>query len=81
MNSQTGTVLLKGSFANTERHLWPGQFVTVVPDTDHAQRASSFRPWPSRSGQEGKFVYVVKSDMTVEIRPVAPGMSVGETRW
>ena len=30
VNSQTGTVLLKGSFANTSRHLWPGQFVTAT---------------------------------------------------
>ena len=29
-------------------------------------------------GQDGQFVYVVKPDMTVESRTVAPGMSVGD---
>jgi multidrug efflux system membrane fusion protein len=29
-------------------------------------------------GQDGQFVYVVKPDMSVEARPVVPGMSVGD---
>ena len=38
VNSQTGTVLLKGSFANTSRHLWPGQFVTATLTLDDPAR-------------------------------------------
>ena len=30
VNIATGTIQLKGTFANTERRLWPGQFVNVV---------------------------------------------------
>jgi multidrug efflux system membrane fusion protein len=77
VNSQTGTVLLKGSFANTERRLWPGQFATVILTLTTRNAAVVVPSMAIQVGQEGKFVYVVKPDMTVEPRPVVPGMSVG----
>ncbi len=78
VNSQTGTVLLKGSFANTERRLWPGQFATVILTLTTRNDAVVIPSMAIQVGQEGKFVYVVKSDMTVESRPVEPGVRVGE---
>ena len=77
VSSQTGTVLLKGSFANTERRLWPGQFATVILTLTTRNDAVLVPSMAIQVGQEGKFVYVVKPDMTVESRPVVPGMSVG----
>jgi multidrug efflux system membrane fusion protein len=77
VNSQTGTVMLKGSFANTERRLWPGQFATVILTLTTRNDAVVVPSMAIQVGQEGKFVYVVKPDMTVESRPVVPGMSVG----
>jgi len=78
VNSQTGTVLLKGSFANKERRLWPGQFATVILTLTTRNDAVVIPSMAIQVGQEGKFVYVVKSDMTVESRPVEPGVRVGE---
>jgi multidrug efflux system membrane fusion protein len=77
VSSQTGTVLLKGSFANTERRLWPGQFATVILTLTTRNDAVVVPSMAIQVGQAGKFVYVVKPDMTVESRPVVPGMSVG----
>ena len=77
VSSQTGTVLLKGTFANTERRLWPGQFATVILTLTTRNDAVLVPSMAIQVGQEGKFVYVVKPDMTVESRPVVPGMSVG----
>jgi multidrug efflux system membrane fusion protein len=78
VNSQTGTVLLKGSFANTERRLWPGQFATVILTLATQPNAIVIPAVAIQVGQEGQFVYVVKPDMTVESRPVVAGMSIGD---
>jgi multidrug efflux system membrane fusion protein len=79
VNTQTGTVLLKGSFANTERRLWPGQFATVILTLTTQPNAIVIPAVAIQVGQEGQFVYVVKPDMTVESRPVVAGMSIGDS--
>ena len=79
VNSQTGTVLLKGSFANTSRHLWPGQFVTATLTLTTRHDAVVIPTVAVQVGQTGQFVYVVKPDMTVESREVVPGMVVGDS--
>jgi multidrug efflux system membrane fusion protein len=78
VSSQTGTVLLKGSFANTERRLWPGQFATVILTLTTRNDAVVIPSMAIQVGQDGQFVYVVKPDMTVESRPVVAGMSIGD---
>jgi len=78
VNTQTGTVLLKGSFANTERRLWPGQFATVILTLTTQPNAIVIPAVAIQVGQEGQFVYVVKPDMTVESQPVVAGMSIGD---
>ena len=67
----TGTIKLKGEFANTDRRLWPGQFVDVVL-TLHTQSNAIVVPSQAvNTGQQGQYVFVIKPDMTVETRPVA----------
>jgi multidrug efflux system membrane fusion protein len=79
VNSQTGTVLLKGSFANASRHLWPGQFVTATLTLETRSDAVVVPAVAVQVGQTGQFVYVVKPDMTVESRAVVPGLVVGDS--
>jgi multidrug efflux system membrane fusion protein len=78
VNSQTGTVMLKGTFANTDRRLWPGQFVTTVLTMTSRAGAVVIPSQAVQVGQDGQFVYIVKPDMTVEMRPIALGMRLGE---
>jgi multidrug efflux system membrane fusion protein len=78
VNTQTGTVLLKGTFANKDRLLWPGQFVTATLTLTTRSDAVIIPTVAVQVGQDGQFVYVVKPDMSVESRPVKPGMSVGD---
>jgi multidrug efflux system membrane fusion protein len=78
VNTQTGTVLLKGSFANTDRLLWPGQFVTATLTLAIRSGVVVIPSVAVQVGQDGQFVYVVKPDMTVEMRPVALGMTLGD---
>jgi multidrug efflux system membrane fusion protein len=78
VNTQTGTVLLKGTFANKDRILWPGQFVMATLTLTTRSDAVLIPSTAIQVGQDGQFVYVVKPDMSVEFRTVMPGMSVGD---
>jgi multidrug efflux system membrane fusion protein len=76
----TGTIRLKGTFANNEKRLWPGQFVNVVLTLTTEPNVIVVPSEAIQIGQEGQYVFVVKSDLTVEFRPVVSGITInGET--
>ncbi len=78
VDSSTGTIAVKAEFANRDRALWPGQFVNVslVLDTD---RAAVVAPSQAvQTGQSGDYVFVVKDDQTVEMRPVVVRRATAE---
>ena len=74
----TGTIKLKGTFQNTNHKLWPGQFVRVTLRLTTRKDATVVPNEAVQTGQNGSFIYVVKSDRTVESRPVTVGARVGE---
>ncbi len=87
----TDTIRLKASFPNTDRRLWPGQFVEVTVELAQDPNAIVVPAQAVQPSQQGTFVFVVKSDHTVELRPVtvartdgndsviASGIAAGET--
>jgi multidrug efflux system membrane fusion protein len=77
VDTNTGTIKLKATFDNQDRALWPGQFVTVVL-TLETQSATVVPAEAVQNGQQGQFVYVVKQDDKVEIRPVTAGRAFGK---
>jgi multidrug efflux system membrane fusion protein len=78
VDAATGTVLLKATFKNEDRALWPGAFVDVVLHLD-IERGATVVPSPAVTvGQRGSQVYVVKPDGTAELRPVQTGRSVAQ---
>jgi multidrug efflux system membrane fusion protein len=70
VDSATGTIRLKATFTNTSGTLWPGQFVNVVLALLTDPNAVVIPTQALQTGQQGQFVFVVKSDLTVEPRPV-----------
>jgi multidrug efflux system membrane fusion protein len=74
----TGTIKLKATFPNTTRSLWPGQFVRVTLRLGEKPNAILVPNQAVQSGQEGTFVYIVKADQRVDVRPVTAGERVGE---
>jgi len=73
VDTATGTILLKATFANRDERLWPGQFVDVVV-TLGEEPNRIVAPAPAvQTSQQGQYVFVVKSDDTVELRPVKVG--------
>ena len=70
---KTGTVTLKGTFANPDLSLWPGQFVNVSLDLYTLENAVVVPARAIQNGPQGQLVFVVKPDMTVEARAVQTG--------
>jgi multidrug efflux system membrane fusion protein len=75
VDSRTGTIRLKASFANTDRRLWPGQFVTAVMTLASFADATVVPTAAVQTGQQGTFVYLVKEDGTAELRPITRGIT------
>jgi multidrug efflux system membrane fusion protein len=66
----TGTIKLKAKFNNIRNTLWPGQFVNarVLLRTD--RNVLTVPSAAVQLGPKGPFTYVVRSDSTVEVRPL-----------
>ncbi|MBZ5701351.1 MAG: efflux RND transporter periplasmic adaptor subunit [Acidobacteriia bacterium] len=73
----TGTIRLKATFGNTQRRLWPGQFVTVVLTLTTQPHALVVPSQAISTSQSGSFVFVVRPDNTAEMRNVTVGRTVG----
>lgn len=76
VDQTTGTIRMKGTFANPSRRLWPGQFVDVALRLGERPNAVVVPSQAVQTGQQGPFVFVIKSDLTVEQRPVKVGDAV-----
>lgn len=70
VSSDTGTILLKAAFANTDERLWPGELVDVVLTLRTDPEALVIPEAAVQTGQAGTFVFVVRDGTTVEMRPV-----------
>lgn len=73
VDTTTGTIVMKASFPNQDRRLWPGQFVNIVMTLTVQQDAVVVPSAALQTGQQGQFVYVVKGD-EAELRPVTSGV-------
>lgn len=73
----TGTVQLAGMFLNDRELLWPGQYVNVVLVLSVRKDALLVPAAAVQVGRDGKFVFVLRPDRTVEVRPVTAGMTTG----
>jgi len=78
VDQTTGTIRVKGSFANLDHRLWPGEFVNVVVTLATDPNAIVVPTAAVQNGQNGTYVFVVKSDQTVELRNVRVLRTSGE---
>ncbi|MFO0831640.1 MAG: efflux RND transporter periplasmic adaptor subunit [Phycisphaerales bacterium] len=76
VDAATGTIRLKATFANQQRRLWPGRFVTVRVLLGHERGSVVVPDAAVQQSQAGAMVYVVKGDKTVEARAVTVGRRV-----
>jgi len=74
----TGTVKLKAQFTNEDKTLFSNQFVNIKMKLDTLHSATIVPTSAIQRGALGSFVYVVKDDRTVIVRPVKQGPVEGE---
>lgn len=91
VDTTTGTIKLRGEFANAEHVLWPGQLVGVSLTLGHDANAVVLPDAAVQNGPNGNYVFVVKADGRAEQRAVKiarivegqavieSGLAVGET--
>ena len=70
VDASTGTVKLKADFPNADLQLWPGQFANIRLLIDTLKQVTAIPTGAVQRGPTGTFVYVVKDDNSVTIRPV-----------
>jgi membrane fusion protein, multidrug efflux system len=71
VDTTTGTIKLKAEFPNSERVLWPGQFVNVQARLTLEHNRILVPSRTVQTGPQGKYVWVMNTaDSTVAMRPV-----------
>lgn len=70
VDSLTGTILLKASFPNRERNLWPGGLVRVALTVAVEKGALVVPVSAVLTGQQGSSVYVLEDSNRVSLRSV-----------
>lgn len=76
IDSTSGTINVRATFANEEQRLWPGQFVNVSVLVRMDPNALVVPPTAIQVGQKGNYVFVIKQDDTAELRPVTVDRTV-----
>jgi multidrug efflux system membrane fusion protein len=70
IDTQTGTLRLKATFANTDEKLWPGEFVNVHLQLAVRKDAVTVPQRAVMQGAAGPYAYVIKPDNTAERRAI-----------
>lgn len=78
IDTTTGTFKLRADFANTDQSLFPNQFVNAALLLDTRHDSIIVPVSAIQRGAPGTFVYIVKADRTVTVRPVTLGPGDGE---
>lgn len=66
-------VLLKATFQNADNIVKPGEFYTLVIESDVKASVLTLPEKAVHEGKDGKYVYVVTADDTVDVRVVETG--------
>jgi multidrug efflux system membrane fusion protein len=69
----SGTVKARAVTPNPDRALWPSEFVRVRFILDTIKDAKLVPSQAVQISQRGPFIFVLKPDNTVDLRPVKPG--------
>ncbi len=78
VNTTTGTVTLRATFANADKHLYPGQFVDVIVTMPPDGKTVVIPASAVQTSQQGNCVYVVRPGNKVDFLPVDLRRTYGE---
>ncbi len=74
----TGTIKLRAQFPNEGKTLYPNQFVNIRLLLDTHKDVVTMSTAGIQRGVPGTFVYLIKDDSTVTVRPVKLGVTDGD---
>jgi multidrug efflux system membrane fusion protein len=77
VDPMTGTIRLKGTFANTDHRLWPGDLLQVTLELSVDPHAIVVPASAVQNGQQGQYVFLVGKDSTVSMQPVTVSRTSG----
>lgn len=75
IDQTTGTDRLKAVFDNKDNALWPNQFVNIRLLLEVRKNSTVIPTAAVQRGPQGSYVFVVKSNKTVEVRPITIALS------
>jgi len=78
VDPSTGTIRMRAQFDNRDASLWPGQFVNVSVKLYDQADAILIPARAVQTGPAGSYVYVVRPDMTAEMRKITVERGEGE---
>jgi multidrug efflux system membrane fusion protein len=78
VDATTGTILLKATFDNADRALWPGQYLNVILTLTIEKNRIVVPSQAVQTGQAGHYVMVIRDDLTAESRPVEVERTQGD---
>jgi len=70
IDTTTGTIKLKATFANENLRLWPGQFVNTRLQLTTRKDSPVVPASVVQRGPDGAFAFVIQDDQTVTMRPL-----------
>jgi membrane fusion protein, multidrug efflux system len=78
VDQTTGTIKVRAVFDNSDAALWPGQYYTVQVKLYDQENAIVVPSRALQTGPDSQFVYVIKPDMTAELRKVVVSRTEGD---
>ncbi len=78
IDATTGTIKLRAQFPNEQRALYPNQFVNIRLLLDTHKDVTTMSTSGVQRGVPGTFVYLIKADSTVSVRPIKLGVTDGD---
>jgi membrane fusion protein, multidrug efflux system len=75
IDQTTGTLRLKATLPNKERHLWPGQFVNMQVLTQVEHQALTIPESALERGPDGLYAYLVGPDSKVSVAQLTTGVT------
>lgn len=78
VDPSTGTIRMRAQFDNDDAMLWPGQFVNLLLRLYEQADALIVPAQAVQTGPEGQYVYVIRDDLTAEVRRIKVQRTEGE---
>ncbi len=75
IDQTTGTLRLKATLPNKERHLWPGQFVNMAVLTQVQHQVLTIPESALERGPDGLYTYLVGADSKVSVAQLTAGVT------